>query len=110
MSTEIIESFNCIYEKSYDNEGQLHSTTNWREKYRLLRGRIWIIRKNEKQYFQWNPYQCGSEEIIVNKGMVSSNDEFFVKGNKLVINTLNSEYFFRIINRLDNSEAPSIMW
>ena len=108
LNFEVLESYEVIYESSFSKYGIQHDENNWRSKYFGLRGRIWIIRRKDSQYFQWNPVRNKTKEIIVNRGIVSSNDEYKILGNKLIIDTVNSKYIFRIISGSDHSIVPTI--
>ena len=81
---------------------------SWREKYIGLTGVIFIIKNNKKQYFQWHPIE--SDEMVYTKGMVSSNDDYVIKDDLLTISTLNSIYYFKILNSEDNISLPPVFW
>lgn len=81
---------------------------SWREKYIGLTGVIFIIKNNNKQYFQWHPIE--SDEMVYTKGMVSSNDDYVIKDDLLTISTLNSIYYFKILNSEDNISLPPVFW
>jgi len=103
----IIEKHIVVYEDSKSKSGQPHNMS-WREKYIGLTGVIFIIKNNNKQYFQWHPIE--SDEMVYTKGMVSSNDDYVIKDDLLTISTLNSIYYFKILNSEDNISLPPVFW
>ena len=103
----IIEKHLVVYEDSKSKSGQPHNT-GWREKNIGLTGVIFIIKNNNKQYFQWHPLVL--DEVVYTKGMVSSNDDYMIKDNVLTISTQNSIYYFKMLNSQDDISLPPVLW
>ena len=105
---EIKKAFITVYDWSKSKNGILDHKTSWRKKYLKQKGVIFILRDLGGQYFKWFPID---ENNIVNykKGMISSNDDYFVNGKELVITTLNSFYCFSIIEEIDLSKLPPLV-
>lgn len=106
---EILESFLVTYDKSSDKEGNAHTSENWRSKYFKQDGFIWIIKRNNKQYFQWQPINPKGD-VLFDKGLVSSEDDCIITENALTITTQNSICFFTIRDHNNIVVAPPILW
>lgn len=111
MNAKIISCFDAIYSSSYDRtNGKPHAKDNWRDNYRQMKGRLWIIRRDSRQYFQWQPFYGETSEIIINQGMVSSNDDYYIENSKIIITTENSIYHFLIVKNHEEIVLPQITW
>ena len=71
-------------------------------------GVLYIIKSVHKQYFQWNPII--DSEVVFSKGMVSSNDDYEIKDDILMITTENSIYYFQIIKSNLEIPKPTVLW
>jgi|GEM_PF-907450 len=103
----IIEKHLVVYKYSEAKSGQSHNTS-WRKKYIGLTGPIFIIKNNDKQYFQWHPLE--SDEVVYTKGMVSSNNDYVIKDDMLTIYTQNSIYYFNILHSENKINPPPALW
>jgi len=104
----IVECADVIY-KSSKSKCMIDHKTTWRKKYIGLIGRIFIVKLGEHQFFQWHPIN-DKNELIYDKGMVSSNDEYEFVENELKITTDNSFYVFEIIKKIEEKTPPPIIW
>lgn len=108
MNTKtIFQEYVVIYKCSTSKSGKSQSDT-WRKKYLGLTGILYIIKSDEKQYFQWHPLI--DNEVVFSKGMVSSNDDCEIKDGLLTITTENSTYYFQIINLDLEIPKSTILW
>ena len=106
---EILESFLVSYDKSFDKKGNVHTYENWRSKYYNQNGIIWIVKHNNKQYFQWQPINHKGD-LLLEKGLVSSEDDYAIIENILTITTQNSIYCFTIHELNKSIVLPPILW
>lgn len=100
---EYIVTYKCSTSKSGKSQ-----TDSWRKKYLGLMGVLYIVKSNNKQYFQWNPIV--DSEVVFSKGMVSSNDDYKIKDDILMITTENSIYYFQIIKSDLEIPKPTVLW
>lgn len=71
---------------------------SWRrEKYIGKEGVLLIVKNNESQHIQWHPIE--NDTILFTKGIVSSNDDVTRDGDRIIVETLNSYYYFSIIQK-----------
>lgn len=109
MDFEILDSFLVSYDMSSNKNAEIHAEDNWRNKYLLKIGYIWIVKHHNRQYFQWQPLDDNGN-LLLDKGLVSSEDDYIVSDNKLTIITQNSIYYFTIQDTNKPIVAPPILW
>ncbi len=104
-NTECLGTYLVKYTHSLSRNGAIHN--DWRIKYLGCIGCLYIL-NNGRQYFQWHPMNRNNE-LLLNKGMVSTNDDVTISGSTIKVTTVNSKYYFTIIKKL-KTQLPEIIW
>lgn len=79
-----------------------------REKYIGKEGVLLIVENNESQHIQWHPIE--NDIILFTKGIVSSNDDVTRDGDRIIVETLNSYYYFSMIQKKINITDEINLW